>query len=220
MAVVAGGQLARVRRAPDAVRPAVIADAAVVDVVDDHGVVVDVGDPRDVYVRHRAVVVEAVALPVTAHIAQPDIAEAIVDAAIESHVGAPVTGAPYVQPIGEPPVSGRPQGAVIGRQHPGAGHPEKSVAVAAPVARHPQIAVGRGRRLHILGQGRRRFRAAVHQRKIRGCRVAAIVVRGGGRSRRGRRGVVGLRHGGAARRQQGHGKSDMGGGRPQAGNPG
>lgn len=108
VAVMARGQFARVRRAPDAIGATVVADASPINVVDDHGVVVHVGDARDVHVGHRAVVVEAVALPVAAHIPQAHIAEAVVDAAIKADVGPPITGIPHVQAIRVPPVSGRP----------------------------------------------------------------------------------------------------------------
>ncbi|KAG1284264.1 hypothetical protein G6F64_014307 [Rhizopus arrhizus] len=56
VAVVAGGQFARVGVAADAIRPAVVAHASVVDVVDDDGVGVDIGDARHVHVRHGPVV--------------------------------------------------------------------------------------------------------------------------------------------------------------------
>ncbi|MNS10581.1 hypothetical protein D3C72_420990 [compost metagenome] len=162
MAVIARGQFARVRRASNAIGAAVIADTSVIDVVDDHGVVVHVGDAGDVHVGHRAVVVEAVALPVAAHIPQPHIAEAVVDAAIKADVGAPIARVPHIQAIGEAPVAGRPERAGVGGEHPGAGHPEKAVLIAAPVAGHPHIAIGRRGRLHVGGQGGRRLGAAVH----------------------------------------------------------
>lgn len=84
---VARGDLARVGPALDAGRAAVVADAAVVDIVVDHyRVVVDVGDAGDIHVGHGAVVEEAVVIPVTADVADADVAEAIVDAAIEADV--------------------------------------------------------------------------------------------------------------------------------------
>ena len=78
--------LARVGHAPDAVRTAVVADAAVVDVVDHYVVRIHVGDMRDVHIGHRAVVEVAVVVPVAAHETDADITEAVVDAAVEADV--------------------------------------------------------------------------------------------------------------------------------------
>ena len=83
---VARGGLARVGHAPDAVRTAVVADAAVVDVVDHYVVRIHVGDMRDVHIGHRAVVEVAVVVPVAAHETDADITEAVVDAAVEADV--------------------------------------------------------------------------------------------------------------------------------------
>ncbi len=114
VAFLARGQFAGIGAALDARRSAVVADAALVHVLDHHVVLIDVGHARDVDVGDRAVVVEAVALPVAAHIAHAGVAEAVVDAAIEAHVRPPVAGGPDVHAIGEAPVARRPQRAHVG----------------------------------------------------------------------------------------------------------
>ncbi|CAB3889865.1 hypothetical protein LMG3412_03694 [Achromobacter deleyi] len=198
MLFVARRDFARIGLALDAGRPAVVADAAVVDVVDHHRVVVDVGDARDVHVGHGAVVEEAVVVPVAAHKADADIAETVVHAAIEADVRAPVAAMPEIDAVDKTPVTRRPQCAGVGRQHPRAGHPEVAQAVQAPVARHPHVAVAGGGRLFIDGQGRRGLRAAVHGRQV-GVGGIAVVV--GGRRRWGRR-RIGLGHSAGTDRQQ------------------
>ena len=114
---VARGGLARVGHAPDAVRTAVVADAAVVDVVDHYVVRIHVGDMRDVHIGHRAVVEVAVVVPVAAHETDADITEAVVDAAVEADVRPPVAGVPQIDAVHETPVARRPQRAGIRRQH-------------------------------------------------------------------------------------------------------
>ncbi|GAB3343336.1 hypothetical protein GCM10027565_47130 [Bordetella tumulicola] len=107
---------------------AVIADAAVVDVMDDLAVV-DVFDTPCVDTVVLAVVVEVSVLPVAARISRADIAEPIVDAAVIADVLAPVAGIPTIDVIDIAPVAGGPQRPHKGRQTPGAGHP----VIAPPV---------------------------------------------------------------------------------------
>ena len=199
---VARGGLARVGHAPDAVRTAVVADAAVVDVVDHHIVRIHIGDVGDVHIGHGTVVEVAVVIPVAAHETDADITEAVVDAAVEADVRPPVAGVPQIDAVHETPVARRPQRAGVWRQHPGARHPEIAVAVQAPVAGHPDIAVGGRRRLGVDGQGRRRGGAAVHRRQIGVGGIRRVIGGvGRGRGRRWRR--IGLGQGGGADGQRG-----------------
>ena len=104
---------------------AVIADA-VVHVVVDHRGVVDVGDVGGVDVVDRAVVHEAVMVPVATVVAGAGISIAVGDAAIEANVGAPVAGMPAVAVAEEAPPAGGPERADEGSKHPDAGHPSSS----------------------------------------------------------------------------------------------
>ena len=110
---------AHLHSAPSAVEtdtcaaPVAAADGAVVDVV-HHG---------DVDVVDRAVVVEVAAAPVTALVADADIAKAVVDAAIVADVRAPVATVKSVAVMPEAPVAGGPESALVGSFNPDSGHP-------------------------------------------------------------------------------------------------
>ena len=77
--------------------------------VADHGVI----DISVVYVGHihigdRGVVMERAADPASAYEAVSEVAEAVVDASVESDVRTPVPGAPKVRSVTPAPVAGRP----------------------------------------------------------------------------------------------------------------
>src|SRR5579862_1799184 len=78
-----------------------------VDVVDD-GLIVDVGDMRAAEIVHGLVVVEMVVIPETAEIAGADIAEAVIDAAIEADMRAPITAMPEIGAVNPAPIAGCP----------------------------------------------------------------------------------------------------------------
>ena len=133
---------------------AVIGDAGVV--VDDDGAVVDVGDV-DVDAVDGAVVVEVVAAPIAAVVADAGVAEAVVDATVKADVGSPVAAMESPTVVVPPPVTGGPEGAVVGWSAPCAGDPIIAGGSPVPVAGGPDI-VGRGRFwLLIDGQRRRRL---------------------------------------------------------------
>src|SRR6202035_5262039 len=135
----------------DATAATVEADPIDGDVV-DHRAVVHVGDVGRVDVGDRAVVVELVAAPAAALIALAAIAEAVVDAAVEADVRAPVAAAPHIDAALPAPVSGRPQQAHGGRQRPGSGYPVVVLVSPRPVAGDPDVAGRRARRLNIDGE--------------------------------------------------------------------
>jgi hypothetical protein len=119
----------------------VLRDAVVGHVVHDNGAVVDVGDVGviAVDVGDSTVVLEVVALPVTAVEAGADVTEAVVDTAVVADVRAPVADMEAVAPEGEAPIGRRPESAVVGRWAPNAGDPIVAtvVLVKAPVAGGP-----------------------------------------------------------------------------------
>jgi hypothetical protein len=75
-------------------RPAVVADAGDVNVV-DHSLVINV-HVRDVDVIDRAIVVEIITSPVSAIISRTGVTESVVDAAVKSYDGPPVACMPDV----------------------------------------------------------------------------------------------------------------------------
>jgi hypothetical protein len=96
-----GGELALRGSRTDAAAAAVVADAGIV--VHDHGAVVDVGDVGGVDVVDRAVVHEAVMVPVAAVVAGTGISVAGGNAAVEADMRAPVAGVPAIEAAEEAP---------------------------------------------------------------------------------------------------------------------
>src|SRR5271155_2221 len=138
----------------DATPSAVVADAIDGDVVDDGLVDVDIADDGGVYAADRSVVVEAVSAPVAAFITSAVVAEAVVHAAVEADMRAPVSGVPEVAAITPAPISRRPEHTDCRSEHPGSGNPVVVVAIPCPVAGCPDV-VGTGANgLGIDRQGR------------------------------------------------------------------
>jgi hypothetical protein len=142
------------RSVDDAAPASVVGDAGVV--VDDDGAVVDVGDARTDTID-GAVVVEVVAIPVAAVIADAGVAKAVVDAAIEADVAAPVAAMKAPAIVVPAPVCGGPESTVVGRGAPGAGNPVVTRRRPTPVAGSPDVVGFGGFRLLVDGQGRRRL---------------------------------------------------------------
>jgi hypothetical protein len=142
------------RSVDDAAPAPVVRDAGVV--VDDDGAVVDVGDagadPID-----GAVVVEGVAIPIAAVIADAGVAKAVIDAAIETDVTAPVAAMKAPAIAVPAPVAGGPESTVVGRGAPCAGNPVVARGRPTPVAGGPNVVGLGGFRLIVDGQGRRRL---------------------------------------------------------------
>jgi len=132
----------------------------------ERNVVVHVDHSPVVYVRHvhrpdvhdRAVIKKRAAMPVTALESNTGIPAAVIDSTIEADVRAPVTAVPDVSTAPPTPVSRSPEQARLGRQHPGARHPVIAVIAISPIARRPDVARRRERRLHVHRQHRRRHR--------------------------------------------------------------
>ncbi len=183
VALAAGGDLLRTRRDVDAAAAAVIADAVlrtgvVVDVVHDDWAVVVVADVAGV--GDGAVVVKVVTMPVAAEVADADVAEAVVNAAIEADVGAPVAAMEEVTVVVVPPVGRGPESAVVGRLDPGSGNPVIAVIAPGPVAGGPVPVGSRRRWLIVLGDGGRGLVGGVLGVGV----VVVVVVVGGGLLRR------------------------------------
>ena len=125
-------------------------------VVDDR-FVVGVMHDRHVDVRHRRVIGKRIADPAPAGKTYADIAEAVIDAAIEADVGPPIADVECVHSANEAPVTRRPKQADARWLRPGSRHPEIPGGRESPIAGSPQITRLRYRRLLVLRQRRRRF---------------------------------------------------------------
>ena len=120
-------------------------------------VVVCVVDHAHVDVVVRAVIEEVAAIPVAALVAEADVAKAIVDAAVEADVQAPVAGIKEIPAAIEPPIARSPERAFVRRLNPSARHPVIAARAPGPIAGSPDVAVGRRRRLIVVGKRWRRF---------------------------------------------------------------
>src|SRR6202795_1967961 len=145
----------RSRRCGHAARATVVAHFVHRDIVDGdvvhHGLVVRVVNDGGVHIVDRGVVVIPVAVPTAADVTHADVAETVIDAAVESDVRTPVTGVPTVPSADEPPIAGSPQHTHPGRLNPGAGDPVIIVAVPMPVSRRPEVSILRTGRLLVIG---------------------------------------------------------------------
>ena len=134
---------------------AVVADASrIVIVVDDRSVVSIVND-GDIDVVHGAIVGKVIAIPSPTQIANANVTEPIIHAAIKSDVRSPITGVPEIAAVAPTPVAGCPKNADTGSQHPGPGHPVIIVVFVSPIAGRPDIALPRAYWLFVDRQFRR-----------------------------------------------------------------
>src|SRR5580658_5402038 len=122
-------------------------------VVDDYRFVhVDISDRGSTYARDCRVIEVRPVAPLAAVKSVSAVTVAVVDAAVESNLRAPVTRIPHVGAIVPTPVAGRPELA-NGSFHPRPGHPVIAVIVVPrPVAGGPQISGAGAERLLIDGQ--------------------------------------------------------------------
>ena len=150
-------QFRRSRSYLDSARPAVEAHTSSAPVIPADGTVVDVMLDRNIHVVDRAVVVEVAATPVTALIAEADVAKAVIDAAVVANVLTPVAAIETVVVMPVAPVAGRPQSALVGSLHPNSGHPVVVSLIPCPVARRPEIVVSGNLWLIVVRQRRRRL---------------------------------------------------------------
>ena len=120
-------------------------------------IVVDVMNAGSVYVRDRRVVVDAIVVPVGAVIAAARVAVAVVDAAVVTHVTAPIAGMPEITSVVISPPRRRPERANPGSQYPSPGNPIISGGCVIPVPGVPQVIITRSWGLVIFGQRRRRL---------------------------------------------------------------
>src|ERR1039458_4959046 len=139
----------RPRTRVDSTVATVIAD--VVLVVVPHGGVVNIVNVGDVHVVHGTVVEKVSAVPTPAFVTLTEIAEAVIDPAVEAYVRTPVAVIENKSVAAPAPIGWSPQETDFRRHHPCARHPVVivDVVVVAPVARCPEITGPRTKRLLI-----------------------------------------------------------------------
>src|SRR5271163_845991 len=113
--------LFRTRTYVDSTIAPVEADA--VDVLVDHGGVVNIVNFGDVDVHHRAVIEKVSAVPTSAFKTQTEISEAVIDPTVEANVRTPVTVVEIKSAVTPPPVARSPKESNLRSQNPGPGHP-------------------------------------------------------------------------------------------------
>jgi hypothetical protein len=125
-------------------------------IVYDDGLVVDIGDVCDIHISHRPVIEKFATAPFAAGEAFAEVSEAVINAAVESDMRAPISGIPNIEAVVPTPVSGGPQIAYFRGFDPSAGHPVVAVIVApGPVSRCPYVARAGAEGLLVNRQRRR-----------------------------------------------------------------
>src|ERR1700723_3379078 len=102
--------------------------------------------------------VKAPTTPVPALISDSEIAEAVIDAAVETYVRSPIPCVPDVDAITPTPVARSPQHSNRWGHHPRAGHPVVTIWSPRPVTRRPDVVGPRTNRLRVNRDRRRRHR--------------------------------------------------------------
>src|SRR5579864_1131375 len=134
---------------------AVVADPVHGGVV-DHGRVVNIVNVGHVHIVHGTVVEKPVVVPTSAFISVAEVAEAIVDSAIETDSRTPIAFMEQKSVAAPAPIARGPEETGFRRQHPRTGHPVvvSVIVIVGPVTRRPDIALGGAQGLFIHRQGR------------------------------------------------------------------
>jgi hypothetical protein len=123
-------------------------------VVDD-GLVVNIVNVRASHIVHRAVIVEGPVIPISASIANPAIAETVVDPTVEANMVAPVADIPGVGIATPTPITGSPEQANFGSHYPRTWNPKVALVTVCPVTGRPQITITRNHGLRVHRKRRR-----------------------------------------------------------------
>lgn len=75
----------------------------------DHRPLVDIVDDGDVHVVYSRVIEELSAIPVTAFVADTDVAVTVVDSSVEAHIWTPVSDVPDIEAVRPTPIARRPE---------------------------------------------------------------------------------------------------------------
>src|SRR6202158_3458003 len=164
-----GGSFRGSRPGVDSAFATVEADMVVGGVVDHGFVDVGVVDDGGVHVGDGGVVVKLPAAPFAAVEAYAAVAEAVVNAAVEAYVRAPISPVPEVDATAPAPIARGPEKARLRREHPGARNPEVTIVAIGPVPRRPKIALPWTDGLGVNGQSRRANVNRDSHRNLGGC---------------------------------------------------
>src|SRR5262245_38205013 len=148
------GKLLRRRLGSSSAAPAIEADIVHRHVFDD-GLVVGMNDDGPVHLSDGGIVEEHPVIPISALVAYASITEAVVDAAVISHVRPPISGVPNISGIIVAPVARRPEQPDNRWQHPGARDPVITNVSIGPVAWRPYVAGAWTERLLVDGKNGR-----------------------------------------------------------------
>jgi hypothetical protein len=137
---------------PDASTSTVVADT--INGIHDRPLV-DVVDDGDVYIVHSRVIEELTTIPVTAFVADSDVAVTVVDSSIEADIWAPISNIPEIRAVRPSPIARCPEKTDLGRRHPCSGNPEiASIIVIGPITGRPDITFPWANRLRVNHQWR------------------------------------------------------------------
>src|SRR6202047_1920856 len=140
MAFLSVGLFLRPRARLDPTVTTVVANVGFCDIGDPY--VVGVVDNGGIYMIHVGVIGEVIALPAAAFVSKTPVAEAVIDAAIEAHLRAPISFMEKERTIAPAPITRGPEEAHLWRFYPRTGHPVIAVViVVGPVTGRPKIAV-------------------------------------------------------------------------------
>ena len=150
-ALATRSQLGRSRPNGYAARASVVTYMADRDSV-DNSPTINVSDVCYVDAIYGSVVIESPASPIAALIADPCVAEAVIDSSIESNRQSPIPGIPHISPVVPTPITWSPQCPRERRHYPGAGNPVVTIRrVPRPVSWRPDITRTRAKRLAVNG---------------------------------------------------------------------
>jgi hypothetical protein len=150
--------LLRSRLVINTTRTTRVSNVIVIDhsvVVNDRLVDIRVVDDRTVHVHNRRVVSEVTSAPFSTGKADTHVAKAVVHAAVESNVIAPIAVMKEIVAAFPSPVRGSPERTRVRRRYPRTRHPVITIWTVSPVARRPHQTLFRTWRLYVNWKYRR-----------------------------------------------------------------
>jgi hypothetical protein len=121
-----------------------------ISITDHRTVNVGVMYNRSVYIHYRGIITEVVSGPSSAAITVTTVTVTIIDAAVKSHFGTPVTGMEPIKTTGVTPVWRSPVKSGIRRGYPYTGNPVVTIVIViGPITWLPKVPIFRACGLHI-----------------------------------------------------------------------
>lgn len=141
------------RASVDAVGASVVAHAAGGMLVSKR-CVIDVTNDRRVNVGDAGVIEIIAAAPVSTVKTGSRIAKTVVNAAVKTYSGAPITRVPEIKAVVEGPVAGSPEQADSRRPDPHSWNPKITLISVGPITGHPNVTTSGTNRLGVNRQRR------------------------------------------------------------------